>query len=48
MDPGSQKRALAAEDLAPDALGNAEGVLYRMALEPPDGHRFQLSNPASS
>jgi hypothetical protein len=34
---------LDATDLAPDALGNAEGVLYRMALDPLPGQRFRLS-----
>jgi hypothetical protein len=34
---------LDATDLAPDALGNAEGVLYRIALEPLPGQRVRLS-----
>ncbi|WP_280427830.1 hypothetical protein [Nocardia brasiliensis] len=34
---------LTADDLTADSLGNAEGVLYRMMLEPVDGTRFRLS-----
>jgi hypothetical protein len=34
---------LDATDLAPDAMGDAEGVLYRMALDPLPGQRLRLS-----
>ena len=34
---------LDATDLAPDAMGDAKGVLYRMALGPLPGQRLRLS-----
>ena len=33
----------ATTDLTPDAIGNAEGVLYRIALEHLPGQRVRLS-----
>lgn len=34
---------LHADDLTPDALGDPDGVLYRMELQPLPGHRMRLS-----
>jgi hypothetical protein len=34
---------LDAADLAPDVMGNAEGVLYRVALQPLPDQRLRLS-----